>query len=153
MKLITKSLLYMLPASMMLTLGSCSEYIDIDTEKTLDIAAIDYTATENMYEPVVGCYQRLRDQGMHWANAMIWMGRDDDMSSGRADDQGDALKFGYPGGYANPSAFWAVGNLWVTMYNIIIDIGLYLFIAASLCLDLTMNIKFLYLYLITNGSI
>lgn len=121
MKPFTKTLLYVLPASMMLSLGSCSDYIDIETEKALDIAAIDYTATENMYEPVVGCYQRLRDQGMHWANAMVWMGRDDDMSSGRADDQGDALKFGYPGGYANPTAFWAVGNLWVTMYNIIID--------------------------------
>lgn len=122
MKRFSKTFVYVLALGAALTaLTSCSDFIDIDTENTLDVDAIDYTATADMYEPVVGCYGRMREQGIHWANAMIWFGRDDDMSSGRADDQGDALKFGYPGRYANPSAFWAVGNAWVTMYNIIID--------------------------------
>ena len=105
----------------MLALTSCTDYIDIDAENTIDVDAIDYTDASTMHEAATGAYATLRTQGIHWANAMIWMGRDDDMSSGRADDQGDALKFGYPGGYTNPNAFWAVGNMWSTMYNIIID--------------------------------
>lgn len=115
-----KTLLYVLPAAM-LALTSCTDYIDIDAENTIDVDAIDYTDASTMHEAATGAYATLRIQGIHWANAMIWMGRDDDMSSGRADDQGDALKFGYPGGYTNPNAFWAVGNMWSTMYNIIID--------------------------------
>jgi len=122
MKRFRKTLLYVLPVVAALSVfSSCSDYIDIDTENSLDVNAIDYTQTADMYKPVIGCYARMRDQGIHWANCMLWLGRDDDMSSGRADDQGDALKFGYPGGYVNPSGFWAVNNLWVTMYNIIID--------------------------------
>ena len=81
------------------SLTACTDYIDIDTENSLDINAVDYSKTGEMYQPVVGAYYTQVNQGIHWANAMLWMGRDDDMSSGRADDQGDALKFGYPGGY------------------------------------------------------
>lgn len=103
------------------SLTACTDYIDIDTENSLNINAVDYSKTSEMYQPVVGAYYTQVNQGIHWANAMLWMGRDDDMSSGRADDQGDALKFGYPGGYLNPNSFWAVGNIWSTMYNIIIN--------------------------------
>ena len=103
------------------SLTACTDYIDIDTENSLDINAVDYSKTSEMYQPVVGAYFTQVNQGIHWANAMLWLGRDDDMSSGRADDQGDALKFGYPGGYLNPNSFWAVGNSWNTMYNIIIN--------------------------------
>ncbi len=115
-----KTLSYVLPAAMLFALPSCSDFIEIDAENTLDVAAVDYTNINDMYKPVVGAYAQQRGQGIHWANAMMWMGRDDDMSSGRPDDQGDALKFGYPGGYTNPNAFWGVNNLWVTMYNIIV---------------------------------
>ena len=103
-----------------MTMSSCSDFINIDAENTLDVAAVDYTDLSDMYSPVVGAYAQMRGQGIHWANAMLWLGRDDDLSSGRADDQGDALKFGYPGGYTNPNSFWAVGNMWSTMYNIIV---------------------------------
>lgn len=111
---------FALPAALGLGLTSC-DFIEIDAENTMDIAAVDYANTSEMYQPVVGAYYRQLNQGIHWANCMLWLGRDEDMSSGRRDDQGDAVKFGYPGGYVNPAGFWAVNNMWVTMYNIIID--------------------------------
>lgn len=99
-------------------MSSCS-FLDIDTENKIASSDVDYSNTADMYSPVVGAYSQLRSSGIHWANAMLWFGRDDDMTSGRADDQGDALKFGYRGGYSCPNSFWAVNNAWVTMYEII----------------------------------
>lgn len=99
-------------------LSSCS-FLDIDTEDKIASSEVDYSNTADMYQPVIGAYSQLRSSGIHWANAMLWFGRDDDMTSGRADDQGDALKFGYRGGYNQPNSFWAVNNAWVTMYEII----------------------------------
>jgi len=99
-------------------LSACS-YLEIDTENKISSSAIDYSTTSDMYKPVIGAYFRLRISGIHWANNMLWCGRDDDMTSGRTDDQGDALLFGYRGGYQCPNSYWALNNAWVTAYEII----------------------------------
>ena len=109
---------YMIVALATMLLASCS-FLDIDTENKIASEAVDYSNTSEMYKPVIGAYSQLRTSGMHWANNMLWIGRDDDMTSGRDDDQGDALLFGYRGGYQQPNSFWAVNNAWVTPYEII----------------------------------
>lgn len=98
--------------------SSCS-FLEIDTENKIATSEVDYSKTADMYQPVIGAYSQLRTSGMHWANNMLWSGRDDDMTSGRTDDQGDALLFGYRGGYQRPNSFWALNNAWVTPYEII----------------------------------
>ena len=108
----------MIVALATMLLASCS-FLDIDTENKIASEAVDYSNTSEMYKPVIGAYSQLRTSGMHWANNMLWIGRDDDMTSGRDDDQGDALLFGYRGGYQQPNSFWAVNNAWVTPYEII----------------------------------
>ncbi len=97
---------------------SCS-FLDIDTENKIAVSDIDYTKTSEMYQPVIGVYSKLRWPGMHWALNMLWTGRDDDMTSGRTDDQQDALRFGYRGGYQCPNSYWALSNAWTNMYDII----------------------------------
>lgn len=101
-----------------LLMTSC-HFLDIDMENTIAASAVDYSNTANMYQPVIGAYAQLRISGCHWANNMLWTGRDDDMTSGRKDDQGDALRFGYRGGYNYQNSYWALRNAWVTMYEII----------------------------------
>jgi len=99
-------------------LPSCS-FLEIDMENKIATSDVDYSNTSEMYQPVIGAYAQLRISGMHWENNMLWAGRDDDMSSGRDDDQADALLFGYKGKYVCPNSYWALNNAWVTPYEII----------------------------------
>ena len=105
-------------AAAIISLQSCN-FLEIDTEKTIASSDVDYTDVSAMYDPVVGAYQDLRTLGMHWVQNFLWNGRDDDVTTGRKDDQGDALLYGYRGGYLNPSTYWGLNELWVNMYHII----------------------------------
>ena len=107
-----------LPVVLAFGMAGCS-FLEIDTENKIAVSEIDYTKTADMYQPVIGTYSKLRWPGMHWALNMLWTGRDDDMTSGRDNDQQDALRFGYRGGYQCPNSFWALNNAWVNMYEII----------------------------------
>ena len=49
----------------MLALTSCTDYIDIDAENTIDVDAIDYTDASTMHEAATGAYATLRTQGIH----------------------------------------------------------------------------------------
>lgn len=98
--------------------SGCS-FLEIDTENKIAVAEIDYTNTSEMYQPVIGAYSKLRWPGMHWVNNILWTGRDDDMTSGRDNDQQDALRFGYRGGYQCPNSFWGLNNAWITAYDVI----------------------------------
>ncbi len=117
MKFIHKAFAFILPVAMTMGAASCSDFIDIDPENTLDVEAVDYSQTANMYQPVVGAYSDVRSQAMHWANKMLISSRDGDMWSGRTDDQGTAVDFGRYFNYSN--GFWALNNVWNTYYNLI----------------------------------
>lgn len=118
MKFLKKTLAYILPAIMVLGgTTACSDFIDIEPENKLPEKSVDFTKTENMYEPVVGVYAQLRTSGMHFANKLLMITRDGDVWSGRVDDQGDAAKFGRKFIYNN--AYWALNNVWITYYEII----------------------------------
>ena len=105
-------------ALVLLFTPSCS-FLEINVENELPQAAVDYTNTADMYSPVVGVYAKLRFPGCHWINQILWTGRDEDMTSGRTDDQAEALLYSYRGGYQNPNSFWGLRNVWVTLYDII----------------------------------
>lgn len=105
----------MLTASLMI---GCS-FLDVDMENTIASSAVDYTKTSEMYQPVIGAYSKLRWPGMHWVDNILWTGRDDDMTSGRDNDQQDALRFGYRGGYQCPNSYWGLNNVWINAYEVI----------------------------------
>lgn len=105
----------MLTASLM---TGCS-FLDVDMENTIASSAVDYTKTSEMYQPVIGAYSKLRWPGMHWVDNILWTGRDDDMTSGRDNDQQDALRFGYRGGYQCPNSYWGLNNVWINAYEVI----------------------------------
>ncbi len=123
MKMIFQSSIFNLQFSIVIALfaimsSGCS-FLEIDTENKIAVAEIDYTNTSEMYQPVIGAYSKLRWPGMHWVNNILWTGRDDDMTSGRDNDQQDALRFGYRGGYQCPNSFWGLNNAWITAYDVI----------------------------------
>jgi len=118
MRIIKKTLVYILPAIMLLGgTTACSSFIDIEPENKVPEESVDFSKTENMYQPVIGVYSKLRTSGMHWANALLMFTRDGDVWSGRTDDQGAAVDFGRKFNYNN--SFWALNNVWVTFYEII----------------------------------
>ena len=116
MKFLNKAITYLLPAAMLFSV-SCSDFIDIEPENKLPEESVDFSKTENMYQPVVGVYAEVRTSGMHWANKMLMTTRDGDLWSGRTDDQGTAVDFGRYFNYNN--SFWALNNVWQTYYAIV----------------------------------
>lgn len=109
----------MMIASLAAVLLTACSFLEIDTENRIATSAIDYSNTSEMYQPVIGAYSKLRWPGMHWVDNLLWTGRDDDMTTGRDNDQQDALRFGYRGGYQCPNSYWGLNNAWINAYEII----------------------------------
>ena len=93
---------------------ACTDFIEIDPENKVPEQGVDFTNKNNMYQPVVGAYSKVRTQGMHWCNALLMFTRDGDVWSGRTDDQGDAVAFGRKFNYNN--SFWALNQVWMNFY-------------------------------------
>jgi SusD family. len=108
----------LIPVVLLFVMAGCS-FLEIDTENKIATSAVDYSKTSEMYQLVIGAYSKLRWPGMHWVDNLMWTGRDDDMTSGRDNDQQDLLRFGYRGGYQCPNSYWGVNNAWINAYEII----------------------------------
>lgn len=98
------------------TLASCSDYLDKDPENSVPQESVDFTDLDNLYEPVSGVYAKLRTGGMHWVIWPLTIIRDDDLWSGRTDDQGDLVNFG---NYQYMSQFWGLNEMWNQYYGMI----------------------------------
>lgn len=99
-----------------LTLGSCNDYLDIDPENKVPEEDVDYTALNNMYMPVSGVYAKVRTGGMHWVIWPLSIVRDDDMWSGRYDDQQLLVDFG---NFKYDNSFWGLNEMWNQYYGIV----------------------------------
>uniref|UniRef100_UPI003FF1189E hypothetical protein n=1 Tax=Bacteroides uniformis TaxID=820 RepID=UPI003FF1189E len=72
MKFLKKTFAYILPAMMVLGgATACTDFIEIDPENKVPEQGVDFTNKNNMYQPVVGAYSKVRTQGMHWCNALF----------------------------------------------------------------------------------
>lgn len=100
----------------MLFSASCTDFIEINPENSVPAEGVDFTKTENMYQPVISVYSSLRTEGMHWINCGILFTRDGDVWSGRVDDQAALVDFG---NYNYDNGFWGLNETWRTMYVLI----------------------------------
>ncbi len=100
----------------MLFSASCTDFIEINPENSVPAEGVDFTKTENMYQPVVSVYSSLRTDFMHWINCGIFFTRDGDVWSGRVDDQAALVDFG---NYKYDNGFWGLNEAWRTMYVLI----------------------------------
>lgn len=117
MKLATK---IMAVAAVVLASGmmtSCDDFLDIEPENKMPEEKVDYTQTENMYQPVSGCYGALRMKAMHWVLGMMSVIRDGDVWSGRVDDQADLVNIGRHYQYNN--AWWGFKEMWNQYYSMV----------------------------------
>lgn len=97
--------------------SSCSDYLDKLPENKVDEEKVDYTNLNNMYQPVSGVYAKLRQRGSHW---IVWgatVVRDDDVSTGRIDDQADLVAIDQ--NYTYNAGFWGTNEAWMVYYDII----------------------------------
>jgi hypothetical protein len=98
------------------TMTACSNYLDKDPENSVPEEDVDYTNLDNMYQPVSGVYAKIRTGGMHWVIWPLSIVRDDDMWSGRKDDQQLLVDFG---NYKYDNTFWGLNEMWNQYYGII----------------------------------
>ena len=103
-------------AAMVSAATSCSDYLDIDPENSVPEENVDFTNLDNMYQPVSGVYAKLRTGGMHWVIWPLSIVRDDDVWSGRTDDQASLVDFG---NYNYDNAFWGLKEMWNQYYGMI----------------------------------
>lgn len=113
-----KNIKYIICASLTaLSMASCSGYLNKLPENQVDEQKIDYTKTANMYEPVSGVYAKLANRGSHW---MVWgetIIRDDDVSTGRTDDQAGLVSIDQT--YSYDAGFWGLNESWMAYYDVI----------------------------------
>lgn len=114
MKILKNILLYALPA-LMLCCTSC-DYLDKEPENKVPEQNVDFTKIENMYQPVSGVYAKIRTGAMHWIVLPLSIVRDDDVWSGRTDDQTALVDMG---NYNYDSSFWGLNEMWNQYYGII----------------------------------
>lgn len=69
-----------------------------------------------MYQPVSGVYAKVRTGGTHWVIWPLSVVRDDDVWSGRIDDQQPLVDFG---NYKYDNSFWGLNEMWNQYYGII----------------------------------
>lgn len=114
MKILKNILIYALPV--LLLFNSSCDYIDIEPENSVPEKNVDFTQIENMYQAVSGVYGKLRTGAMHWVIWPLSIVRDDDIWSGRIDDQGSLVDFG---NFNYDSSFWGLNEMWNQYYGII----------------------------------
>lgn len=102
--------------ALMVGVTSCSDYLDIDPENKVPEEKVDFTKTDDMYQPVSGVYAKLRTGGMHWVIWPLSIVRDDDVWSGRIDDQAPLVDFG---NFKYDNGFWGLKELWNQYYGMI----------------------------------
>lgn len=102
-------------ASLTLLTASC-DYLDKDPENSVPEKSVDFTNLENLYQPVSGVYARIRTGAMHWVIWPLSIVRDDDIWSGRTDDQQLLVEFG---NYKYDNSFWGLNEMWNQYYGII----------------------------------
>lgn len=115
MKIIKNILLYALPVALMLCNTSC-DYLDKEPENKVPEANVDFTKVENMYQAVSGVYAKVRTGGMHWVIWPLSIVRDDDVWSGRVDDQTPLVDMG---NYKYDNSFWGLNEMWNQYYGIV----------------------------------
>lgn len=114
MKVLKNILLYALPA-LMLCCTSC-DYLDKEPENKVPEQNVDFTKIENMYQPVSGVYAKIRTGAMHWIILPLSIVRDDDVWSGRVDDQTALVDVG---NYNYDNSFWGLNEMWNQYYSIV----------------------------------
>lgn len=103
-------------AALMGTLTACNDYLDKDPENSVPQTSVDFTNISNMYQPVSGVYAKIRTGAMHWVIWPLSVVRDDDVWSGRVDDQQSLVDFG---NYKYDNSFWGLNEMWNQYYGII----------------------------------
>lgn len=101
--------------ALLLGAQSC-DYLDIDPENSVPEENVDFTNLDNQYQPVSGVYAKLRTGGMHWVIWPLSIVRDDDVWSGRIDDQASLVDFG---NYKYDNGFWGLKEMWNQYYGMI----------------------------------
>ncbi len=111
-----KALKYLFAALLMgFTMTSCSDYLDKMPEGSVPTEDVDYTNISEMYQPVSGCYAKIRTSGMHWAIWELTVIKEQDVFSG----QFNGSLYYKVGEYTYDDSFWAIDEIWKQYYNII----------------------------------
>lgn len=97
------------------SLASCEDYLGKVPEGKVPEQEIDFTNMDIMYQPVSGCYAKVRTSGLHWVIWEITTIRDQDVFSG----QWNGSDYYNLGIYKYNDSFWGINELWMQYYNII----------------------------------
>lgn len=116
--ILKKQLLWvMLPFA--LSLGGCADFLDRGPENKVDETSVDYTKTEDMYQPVSGTYAIFRQKMSFWGLYGLISVRGDDVNKGSSPT--DQIQFQYCKlfQYEDIKDFFALNASWEGLYNIV----------------------------------
>jgi len=106
----------LLAVALLMVNTACNDYLDKEPENSVPEESVDFTDLSNMYMPVSGVYAKVRTGAMHWVIWPLTIVRDDDIWSGRVDDQALLVDFG---NYNYDNTFWGLNEMWTQYYGLI----------------------------------
>lgn len=112
MKNIKSKILFPISLLALFVLAGCNKYLDREAENRTFAAAIDYTKTQDMIQPLIGAYAAFRDRG--WEQFPLVGVRGDDINAGGLGDQPGFMD---TDNYKYDKTNWQYNSVWQTMYR------------------------------------
>ena len=101
----------------MLTIQSCSDKFE-DREGQLNADDLDYSATEDMVQALIGSYYVIATRG--WEEPLLLSVRGDDVNAGGL---GDQQPFADTDNYVYAQGYWMYTSLWTVHYGDIVQLN------------------------------
>ena len=101
----------------MLTIQSCSDKFE-DREGQLNADDLDYSATEDMVQALIGSYYVIATRG--WEEPLLLSVRGDDVNAGGL---GDQQPFADTDNYVYAQGYWMYNSLWNVHYGDIVQLN------------------------------
>lgn len=119
MKHIFKKQILWVALPLALALGGCSDFLDKLPENKVEEENVDYSKTEDMYQPVSGTYATLRQRMSFWGFYGLMSVRGDDVEKGSTTN--DQIQFQYCKlfQYEDIKDFFALNASWENLYYIV----------------------------------
>ncbi|MGL5014631.1 MAG: RagB/SusD family nutrient uptake outer membrane protein [Bacteroidales bacterium] len=111
-------------AGSILTLGSCSDYLDKMPENQLPVDDTDYTITSNAYKQVVGIYGLAGQRFTAWGSLGFIAVRGDDTEKGGALNDQAEFRDLHNFNYTSVPTFWVNNETWKGLYRIVMSSNL-----------------------------
>lgn len=116
-RMLKKQIVWLMPLAM--TFAGCSDLLDKLPENTVPVAGVDYTKTDEMYQPVSGVYATAQQNFSSWTTYGLMVIRGDDVDKGSSPTDQIEFLWCKEFKYDRVKSFWALDSAFQWLYYVV----------------------------------